>query len=157
VSGVKFIKVPNKLAQFARRKGGIAAGEAVKRANVALDGLKDASIAIIDEQLGLIDQTYGTGNAGRAALTLDGLYSNASQIIDAGSGLPNSGIEEAARAVCELVVRSRASNICDWDAIDVHLATLKVLRAQGQKLTAAQRKTILQGLSDVTDKRAGEG
>jgi len=32
-----------------------------------------------------------------------------------------------------------------------------VLRAQGQSLTAAQRRTVLQGLSDVTAKRAGEG
>jgi len=39
----------------------------------------------------------------------------------------------------------------------VHIATLKVLRAQGQSLTAAQRRTVLKGLSDVTAKRAGEG
>lgn len=156
MSGVKFIKVANKLAKVVRAKGGIAAGEAVKRAGVALDGLKDASVAIIDEQLAAIEQSYGAGNTGRTALSLDSLYESASRIIDAGGGLPNSGLEEAARAVCELVVRSRAHNTCDWDAIDVHLATLKVLRSQGQKLTAAQRQTVLQGLSDVTAKRAGE-
>jgi hypothetical protein len=39
----------------------------------------------------------------------------------------------------------------------VHIATLKVLRAQGQSLTAAQRKSVLKGLSDVTTKRVGEG
>lgn len=157
MSGVKFIKVPNKLAKFAKAKGGIAAGEAVKRATVALDGLKDASVTIIDEQLTAIDEAYGAGNPDRASLTLDGLYEYASRIIDAGGGLPDSGVEEGARAVCELVARSRANNTLDWDAVDVHVATLKVLRAQGQSLSAAQRKTVLQGLSDVTAKRAGEG
>ena len=159
MSGVKFIRVSNKLAKLAkvpRGKGGIAAGEAVKRATVALATLKDASVEIIDERLALIEQLYGSGIPDRTTLSLDRLYESASQIIDAGGGLPNSGLEEAARAVCELVARSRANNTCDWDAIDVHLATLKVLRSQGQKLTAAQRKTVLQGLSDVTAKRAGE-
>lgn len=36
-------------------------------------------------------------------------------------------------------------------------ATLKVLRVQGQSLTALQRMIVLKGLSDVTAKRAGEG
>jgi hypothetical protein len=149
--------VPNKLAQLARGRGGIAVGEAVKRANAALNDLKDASIAIIDEQLAEIDRLFGSGNPDRTGLSLDLLYEQASQIIDAGGGLPGSGLEECARAVCDLVSVSRANNTCDWDAIDVHIATLKVLRAQGQSLTALQRMTVLKGLSDVTAKRAGEG
>jgi hypothetical protein len=131
-------------------------GEAVKRANAALDDLKDASIAIIDDQLAEIDRLFGPGNPDRAGLSLDILYAQASQIIDAGGGLTGSGLEECARAVCDLVSLSRANNTCDWDAIDVHIATLKVLRAQGQSLTASQRLTLLKGLSDVTAKRAGE-
>jgi hypothetical protein len=157
VSGAIFRRVPNKLAQLARGRGGIAVGEAVKRANAALNDLKDASIAIIDEQLAEIDRLFGSGNPDRTGLSLDLLYEQASQIIDAGGGLPGSGLEECARAVCDLVSVSRANNTCDWDAIDVHIATLKVLRAQGQSLTALQRMTVLKGLSDVTAKRAGEG
>lgn len=157
MSNVRFIRAPNKLAELARGKGGLSAGEAVKRANVALERLKDASIAIIDENLALIDQAYGPGNPDRVNLSLDSLYDNASRIIDAGGGLPGSGLEECARKVCELVDRSRANHTRDWDAVDVHIATLKVLRAQGQSLTAAQRKSVLKGLSDVTTKRVGEG
>jgi hypothetical protein len=157
MSGAIFRHVPNKLAQLARGRGGIAVGEAVKRANAALDGLRDASVAIIDEQLFEIDRLFGPGNPDRAGLSLDILYAQASQIIDAGGGLPGSGLEECARAVCELVSLSRANNTCDWDAIDVHIATLKVLRAQGQSLSASQRLTLLKGLGDVTAKRAGEG
>lgn len=156
MSGVIFRRVPNKLAQLARGRGGIAVGEAVKRANAALYDLKDASIAIIDEQMAEIDRLFGPGNPDRAGLSLDLLYEQASQIIDAGGGLPGSGLEECARAVCDLVSLSRANGICDWDAIDVHIATLKVLRVQGQSLTALQRSTVLKGLSDVTAKRAGE-
>ncbi|MCA6299280.1 MAG: hypothetical protein IM624_08775 [Phenylobacterium sp.] len=156
MSGAIFRRVPNKLAQLAVGRGGIAVGEAVKRANAALDDLKDASIAIIDDQLAEIDRLFGPGNPDRAGLSLDILYAQASQIIDAGGGLTGSGLEECARAVCDLVSLSRANNTCDWDAIDVHIATLKVLRAQGQSLTASQRLTLLKGLSDVTAKRAGE-
>lgn len=156
MSGVKIVRVPNKLTQLVKRGAGIAVGEAVKRADAALESLEDASLAIIDEELAAIDLLYGAGNPDRASLSLDQLYEHASRIIDAGGGLPGSGVEEAARAICELVARSRASKIRDCDAVDVHVATLKVLRAQGQKLSSAQRKTVLQGLSDVTDKRARE-
>ena len=114
-------------------------------------------LAIIDEQLLEIDRLFGPGNPERSGLSLDLLYEQASRIIDAGGGLPDSGLDECARAVCDLVVRSRANRLCDWDAIDVHIATLKVLRIQGQSLTATQRWTVLKGLSDVTAKRAGEG
>jgi len=157
VSNVRFIRAPNKLALLARSKDGLSAGEAVRRANVALQSLEAASVDIIDENLALIDQAYGPGNPDRVNLSLDGLYDHASRIIDAGGGLPGSGLAECARKVCELVDRSRANHTRDWDAVDVHIATLKVLRAQGQSLTAAQRKSVLKGLSDVTTKRVGEG
>ena len=157
MSGAIFRRVPNKLSQLAVGRGGITVAEAVKHANTALDELKDTSIAIIDEQLLEIDRMFGPGNPERDGLSLDILYEKASRIIDAGGGLPDSGLDECARAVCDLVVRSRANRICDWDAIDVHIATLKVLRIQGQSLSATQRCTVLKGLSDVTAKRAGEG
>ncbi|MFM8820054.1 MAG: hypothetical protein ACKOD3_05855 [Phenylobacterium sp.] len=157
MSKVQFIRVTNKLAKLARSGGGITVSTAVKRANAALDGVKDASIAIIDEHLAEIERAYGAGNPNRADLSLDELYDRAAKIIDAGAGLPGSGLVECARAVCELVTRSRAHHTCDWDAVEVHVSTLKVLRAQGRNLSASQRKLLLKGLSDVTDKRAGEG
>ena len=156
MTDVKFIKVPNRLAKLTRAKGGIAVGEAMKQAEHAIEGLRDASLAVIDDNLAEIYHRYGPGSPKREMETLDGLYGLASRIIDAGGGLPDSGLEEAARAVCELIARSRASDVRDWDAIDVHVATLKVLRTEGQKLSELQRQTILKGLSDVTAKRAGE-
>ena len=156
MTGVKFIRMPNRLGKLTRAKGGVAVGEALKQADVAIEGLREASLAVIDENLAEIYNLYGPGSSRRASEPLDRLYELASRIIDAGGGLPESGLEEAARAVCELIARSRASDVRDWDAIDVHVATLKVLRAEGQKLSAIQRQTILQGLSEVTAKRAGE-
>lgn len=156
MTGVKFIRMPNRLGKLTRAKGGVAVGEALRQADVAIEELREVSLAVIDENLAEIYHIYGSGNSRRASEPLDRLYDLASKIIDAGGGLPESGLEEAARAVCELIARSRASDVRDWDAIDVHVATLKVLRAEGQKLSEIQRQAILQGLSEVTAKRAGE-
>ncbi|WP_310540963.1 chemotaxis protein CheE, partial [Phenylobacterium sp.] len=110
----------------------------------------------IDTHMAEIERRFGTGASGRAAEPFEDLYTLSSRIIDVGMGLPESGIDDGARAICEMVARSRARGALDWASVDVHLAALKLLRSSGQKLTAAQRASVLSGLGNVLTKRVGD-
>jgi hypothetical protein len=66
------------------------------------------------------------------------------------NGLPGSGVDEAAKALCELV--SRSGDQVDWDAVDVHVATIRLLRVNGQALPAPERQKVLGGLRAIADK-----
>jgi hypothetical protein len=149
------IRIPNRLAARTLARGGQAAGDSVNRAEQAIKALSEVSLKLIDDHLAEIARLYGDVALRPETGDLQGLYDRALDIIDVSSGLPDSGLEDAARAVCDLVSRSQLANAFDWEAVDVHLAALKVLRANGQTLTLAQRQVILQGLAEVTKVRAG--
>jgi hypothetical protein len=65
-------------------------------------------------------------------------------------------MDDAARSFCGLVDLSHELDIQAWDAIDVHIETLRLLRAAGAAMSATQRQTILDGLIQVTRKRVGD-
>jgi hypothetical protein len=150
-----FTRTTSKLATQGKARGGTAAGDAIRQAEKAIESLRGVSLGIIDAQLTEIDRLYGPAGTRRETNDLTELYDRALEIIESASGLPKSGLEDAARAVCEFVSRSQALQVCDWDAVDVHVAALRVLRMEGAKLKGAQRKAILTGLQDVMEKRAG--
>ncbi len=146
------VRVPNTLAARAQSRGGMAAGEAVKLAEKSMDGLRAVSLGIVDAKLAELHRLFGADGARRQGKDLGALYDLALEIIEASSGLPGSGLDEAARAVCDLASVCQQHGLCDWDAVDVHLATLTLLRAQGQTFKASERTRILKGLHAVTAK-----
>lgn len=147
-------RVPNPLSERAKARGGLSAGQATMRADAAIEALREVSLGIIDAHLAAIDRLYGPGGPRRDTGDLSDLYDCALGIVESGSGLPGSGLEDAARAACDFVALSQAAHVCDWEAVDVHIAALRVLRSEGQQLKPAQRKAILKGLQGVTQKRA---
>jgi hypothetical protein len=156
VSGVRKFRVKTKLAAEAARAGGITANEALKRADAGLEPLREPCLVTVDRCLGEIDRRFGVAASGRTQEEFEDLYVLSSQIIDSSLGLPNSGIEHAARALCDLTDLSLEKGIRDWQAIDVHVETLKLLRLSGQAFSQAQREAVLEGLKKVTLKRVGD-
>lgn len=150
----QFIKPPNRFGSMALGGGGKTAGDAARAAEANLEELRPRLLIEMDARLEEMHQRFGRQAEGRASEPLQGLYDCALNIIDVAGGLPNSSIDEAARAVCELV--SRASGVADWMAIDVHLAALKLLRAKGQILSVKEREAVLGGLADVCLKIYGK-
>ncbi len=155
MSGVRMYKVPNRIARLALGNGGVTVRQAVQQANAALDELRPPCLEIIDEVMAEIERRFGAGAAGRKAEPLGDLYALGLKIIEVAIGLPNSGIDEGARALCDMVDRSLAKDVVAWEAIDVHLQTLMLLRARGQAFTPEQRNAVLIGLKKVTTKKVG--
>ena len=152
MSKAKFIKVPNRFGQMVLGGGGKTAVDAVKAADAILEELRPRLLIDLDARLEELEARFGPKAAARADEPLQELYDCALAAVELSGALPNSSIDEAARAICELV--SRSDGVADWEAIDVHLAAVKMLRVGGRTLAAPQRAEILQGLADVCQKVA---
>jgi hypothetical protein len=156
VTQVKVHKVKSRLSGLAFRPGGINIADALKRADSAIEELRPPCLEDLDAALANLDRRFGRAAGERADDDYKAVYLYASRIIDSSLGLPGSGIELAARALCEFVDIADERGIRDWDAVDVHIDTLKLLRAAGVAMSKAQRDSVLDGLAKVARKRFGE-
>ena len=156
MSGVRKFRVRTKLATEVMKGGGITVSDALKRADEGLEPLRDVCLRIVDQNLAEIDKRFGMTAKARAGEDFEDLYELSSRVIDSALGLPDSGIDSAARALCDLADLSLEKDVRDWEAIDVHIETLKLLRQRGQSFTQAQRDSVLDGLKKVTLKRVGD-
>lgn len=150
MSSAKFIKIPNRLGAMILGGGGKTAVEAVRTADAVLEELRPRLLLDLDARIEELESRFGANAAARTDEPLQALYDCALAAVELSGALPNSGIDEAARAICELV--SRSDGVADWEAIDVHLAAVKMLRLGGRSLAPPQRAEILQGLADVCQK-----
>jgi hypothetical protein len=156
VSKVRKFRVKSRLAAIAFQSGGITANQAMKQADAGLETLRGPGLASLDAALAEIDARYGQAAVHRASEPLEDLYRLSCNVIDMALFVPGSGMDDAARSFCGLVDLSHELDIQAWDAIDVHIETLRLLRAAGAAMSATQRQTILDGLIQVTRKRVGD-
>jgi hypothetical protein len=150
---VRKFRVHSRLSRLAVGRGGISMAEALKRATAALEEMRPQCIILIDECLLEMDARFGATAPGRGDEPLDHLYSLSSCIIDMAGALPGSGIEQAARALCDLIDLSLAAGRTGWVAVDVHLRALHLLRAHGALLPPERRQAVITGLQNVVVKR----
>jgi len=156
MSGVRKFKVKSRLSTLALGSGGITAREALKRADAAIESVRGDCLVMIDERIAEIERRFASTVPGRASDRFEDLYDLSSGIIDVALGLPESGIDHAARALCDLVDLSLERGVRDWEAVDVHIVTLRLLRGSGQAFSQAQRDAVLGGLKKVMLKRVGD-
>jgi hypothetical protein len=152
----KKIKVRTRLSTLAFTGGGIMAKDALKRADTAIDGMRGPSLAAIDEMMAQMDARFGPAAAAREAEPVDDLYILASGIISLSACVRDSGLDQGAKALCDLVDLSEQMEVWDWEAVDVHLSTLRMLRAAGEAMTPHERGAVIDGLIKVTRKRIGD-
>lgn len=155
MSKVRKFKVKTKLSTVALR-GGITAAEALSRADEALDPYRGEALVVIDALLGEMAARFGPGAAGREVEDLEDLYMLASRVIDASIGLSEAGVDRTAHALCTLVDLSLENGVRDWEAIEVHIEALRLLRRHGHSFSPAEQDRVLDGLKTVTSKRVGD-
>lgn len=155
MSQVKKFKVQTRLSKLALGQGGPTVAEALNRATSALEEMRPPCIALIDGYLREIDQRFGPAAIGRSEEPLEDLYSISSRILDVSGALPDSGVDLAANALCELVDLSLTAGRTAWVAVDVHVGALHLLRSHGASLPAERRRAVISGLRDVVIKRFG--
>jgi hypothetical protein len=154
---VRKFRPPNRLAAMMRDRGGVLAKDAIAAAEAGVETLREASMAALDESLGEIERRFGKSNEGRTAESPEALYLLASKVIDVSAFVADAGVDKAAMSLCGLADSCAETKSWRWDAIDVHLNALKLLRAMGAELPAEQREAMLQGLYQVSHYRPEEG
>jgi len=154
---VRKFRPPNRLASLIKDKGGILAKDAVAAAEAGVEGLREASMAALDAALGEIESRFGKGAEGRASESYEALYLLASRVIDVSLFVADAGIDKAAMSLCGLADSCATAGAWRWDAVDVHLNALKLLRAMGAQLPVEQRDAMLQGLYQVSHYKPDEG
>lgn len=156
MSQAKKIKVRSRLSMLAFAGGGITVRDAVRKGDEAINSLRGACLDAIDGALNLMDSRFGPANPKRDEEPIDDLYGLSSGIIDVAGAVRDTGIDQAAKALCDLVDLSSELEVWDWEAVDVHLSTLRLLRTRGDKMKEAERAAVIEGLIKVTRKRVGD-
>ena len=154
---VRKFRPPNRLANMIRDRGGLLAKDAIVAAEAGVESLREASMAALDEGLAEIERRFGKAAPERDGESFEALYLLASRVIDVSAFVMDAGIDKAAMSLCGLADSCAEAKTWRWDAVDVHLNALKLLRAVGAELPAEQRDAMLQGLYQVSHYRPEEG
>jgi hypothetical protein len=154
---VRKFRPPNRLANMIKDRGGVLAKDAIAAAEAGVETLRDASMAALDEALGEIARRFGKDAADRDSQPYEALYLLASKVIDVSAFVADAGVDKAAMSLCGLADSCMEAKAWRWDAVDVHLNALKLLRAMGAQLPVEQREAMLQGLYRVSHYRPEEG
>jgi hypothetical protein len=148
-------RAPNRLSMLARANGGMMAKDALAAADAALEPLRAESLAVLDAALAEIEARFGKPAAAtRASEAYQDLYALALRIIDVSGFLPGSCVDQAAISFCALVDNCAEANVWRWDAVDVHINALRLLRTS--TLGADQRRAVIDGLNKVSQRRLDE-
>lgn len=147
---VRKFRPPNRLAKMIGDRGGLLAKDAIAAAEEGVESLREASMAALDEALAEIDRRFGQGVEGREAESFEALYLLGSRVIDVSAFVMDSGVDKAAVSLCSLADACADAKTWRWDAVDVHLNALRLLRAMGAALPAEQREAMIEGLYQVS-------
>jgi len=153
---VRKFRPPNRLTNMIKERGGILAKDAIVAAEAGVETLREASLAALDETIGEIERRFGKGAENRESESFEALYLLSSRIIDVGQFVSDSGVDKAAVSLCTLADGLAEAGVWRWDAIDVHLNALRLLRTMGNTLPAEQRAAMLEGLYQVSHHRNDE-
>lgn len=155
MSTVRKFRAPNRLSMLVRANGGVTAKEALAAADAALEPLRAESLAVLDAALAEIEARFGQSAAAtRGAGAFQDLYALALRIIDVSGFLPGSCVDQAAVSFCALVDNCAEAGAWRWDAVDVHIHALRLLRTV--ELDPDQARAVIDGLNKVSQRRIDE-
>lgn len=152
MSVMRKFRAPNRLSMLVRADGGMMAKDALAAADAALEPLRAESLAVLDAALAEIEARFGRSAAAtRASGVHQELYTLALRIIDVSGFLPDSCVDQAAISFCALVDNCAEAGVWRWDAVDVHINALRLLRTSD--LDPDQRRAVIDGLNKVSQRR----
>ena len=151
MSVVRKFRAPNRLSMLVKANGGVMAKDALEAADAALEPLRAESLAVLDAALAEIEARFGRSAVNRGGGAFKELYGLALRIIDVSGFLPGSCVDQASISFCALVDNCSEAGAWRWDAIDVHINALKLLRTAD--LSPEQRRAVIDGLNKVSQRR----
>lgn len=155
MSTVRKFRPPNRLAKMIKERGGLMAKDAILAAEAGVESLREASLAALDEALVEIERRFSPG-VDREAESFETLYTLTLRIIDVSAFVADAGVDQAAISLAALADSCAEAGAWRWDAVDVHLHALRLLRTVGAQLPAADRQAMLDGLYKVSHRKVDD-
>ncbi|ALL12261.1 hypothetical protein [Caulobacter henricii] len=140
----------NRLAKLIKTKGGMLVRDAIIAAEEGVEGLREASLVVLDETLAEIELRFGASASNRQAERFEDLYRLTMRLIDVSTFVSDAGVDQAAVSLAGVADHCAEVGAWRWNAIDVHLDALRLLRSVGAELPAADRQAMIDGLYRVS-------
>lgn len=149
-SKAAFYEVETKLKSMVNRSDGIRVSEAVKKAEANVQSYKATGVASMDEKINQLVEICERMRSGINEADERKVYLLSNDIFDAAGMFGEPELSEAAYSLCEMI-GNRAERVpLSWDAVNVHISSMRLLRQSASDADAAPRQAVLQGLRKVT-------
>ncbi len=156
MSVVRKFRPPNRLAKMIKESGGLMAKDAITAAEVGVESLREVSLVVLDDTLAEIERRFGPAAADRQSESFEDLYTLSMRIIDVSTFVSDAGVDQAAVSLAATTDSCAEAGAWRWNAIDVHLHALRLLRTMGNQLPAADRQSMIEGLHKVSHRKTEE-
>jgi hypothetical protein len=153
VTEARKYRVKTRLNTLAFDGKGLMARDALMQAEAGVESMREALEETLADSVREIVEVFGPGAPDREGQDPMSLYVFGLAVIDACAIAPESGLDKVAHSLCTLADSFGSSERWDWQAVDVHIATLQLLHSD-RTLSAAARNTVLAGLAEVNRRRA---
>lgn len=145
MSTVRKFRVKPRLASMMKEPGGIHISEALKRGEEAVAGYTEVSLDQIDACIARIEAMAADPRADTEVM-----YRLSTDIVSLCAVLPDPALSEVARSLCELIDHAGETGRLKPQAVQVHIASMKLLHRTGLDPAASQE--ILESLVKMVAK-----
>lgn len=151
MSGAIFVPWKNPLADLTRQPGGVKVSHALAEAAANLEKIRDSCLEAVDAHISELERLCREARGAEDDEVRMAIYHASNDICGVAGvfGLPELG--EASICLCELVDRLRSLGKWNGDAIEIHLAALRLLR---RPAPGEDRSDVVRGLRKLIDRVA---
>ena len=142
---VRKFRVKTRLSAMIKEPGGIHVSEALRRGEAVIASRADDYLNEIDVCIASIEANFADPKSDP-----EEMYRLATNIITLCAVLPDPALSEVGRSLCELIDQSGETGRRNPQAIQVHIASMKLLHRTGLDLKASQE--ILDSLRKMVAK-----
>jgi chemotaxis protein histidine kinase CheA len=138
-----------RLIALLKRPGGITVEQATAAANANLETIRRQSLVELDKVIArIVAMREPLRDAPSPELT-DKLYGLAGTVIGIAGSFGLDEVQAAAASMCELIDELDLQKRVAFEAVDVHLRGLQILRSPGQETSPQNAAAVLAGLAEV--------
>ena len=142
---VRKFRVKTRLSAMIKEPGGIHVSEALKRGEAVIASRVDDYLNEIDACIAGIEANFADPKGDP-----EEMYRLATNIVTLCAVLPDPALSEVARSLCELIDQTGETGRRNPQAIQVHIASMKLLHRTGLDLKASEE--ILDSLKKMVAK-----
>lgn len=151
MASCKHHKPENNLAKIYRGADGITLSEAILRADVAIERRRPHLVQAIHDKLSILQSAADSVGGPQQASEIQRVYRLANEIFAEAGALGLDRLSWAARSFCDLIVVFKAEARWDREAVEVYVATMRLMHSLPPSTDDRQWEAIQSGLKRIAD------